>query len=120
MYNPIRMYPHGYHRVITNMCPDLRHKATHYTRTERPPKYYFTDFCISRRYKDSDGDAAFDQVVRWKNNFAPEYKRPEIPCDQFALDVYLLGDVIRSQFLSVRTHVDSDFVRLSDALTEIQ
>jgi hypothetical protein len=41
-------------------------------------------------------------VVRWKNNFAPEYKRPEEPCDPFALDVYLLGDTIKAHFLTVR------------------
>ncbi|KAJ7143408.1 hypothetical protein C8R43DRAFT_954181 [Mycena crocata] len=45
------LFPHGRH-------PDIRHQrlkpnstyhnATHYTRTQRPVKYYFTDFDLSR------------------------------------------------------------------------
>lgn len=43
-----------------------------------------------------------DYPLRWKNNFAPEFMRPEKKCDPFKTDVYLLGVEISRQFLEVR------------------
>jgi hypothetical protein len=100
MYDPTKMYPDMYHPLMTDMTLDLTQKARRYNRTECPPKYYFMDFCISRRYL---ANPTLDYVVRWKNHFAPEYKRPEHPCDPFALDVYLLGTMIKTHFLMVST-----------------
>ena len=43
-----------------------------------------------------------DYPLRWKNNFAPEFTRPEKKCDPFKVDIYLLGVEISRKFLEVR------------------
>ncbi|TFY60098.1 hypothetical protein EVJ58_g5363 [Rhodofomes roseus] len=37
------------------MKRDYSELVSHYTRTEKPPKYYYIDFGLSRRYNPDDG-----------------------------------------------------------------
>ena len=45
-----------------------------------------------------------DHPLRWKNNFAPEFMRPEKKCNPFKVDVYLLGVEISRKFLEVGSY----------------
>ena len=47
-----------------------------------------------------------DYPLRWGNNFAPEFKRPEKKCNPFKVDVYLLGVEISRRFLEVRDYLE--------------
>jgi hypothetical protein len=42
------LYPHSWHAVETDRTPDLKRKAPHLTRTQRPVRYYLIDLGISR------------------------------------------------------------------------
>ncbi|KAG2101351.1 uncharacterized protein F5147DRAFT_776700 [Suillus discolor] len=49
------LYTGPYHPVDTFMKRDFSGRVRRYTRTQRPPKYYFIDFGLRRRYDPSKG-----------------------------------------------------------------
>ena len=115
MYDPTDCYPEGFHPVITKMNQCFTGEAFNYSRTERPVRYYFTDFQTAKRYRTGPtschrskrrlrwaDEIEMDYPLLWKNNFAPEFKMPEKKCDPFKVDVFLLGAEISRQFVEVR------------------
>ena len=134
MYDPTGCYPEGFHPVITEMNRCFTSEAFHYSRMEKPVTYYFTDFRTAKRYhthptpptahhrteqgtqtkrrqKFVGESSVRDYPLRWGNNFAPEFRRPEKKCDPFKVDVYLLGVEISRRFLEVR---DRFFLKVED------
>jgi hypothetical protein len=100
MMDAAPMYPVPYHPADTNMKRDYSGRAKHYTRTQRPPKYYLTDFGISRRYNPADGPPL--EVPIWGGDkTVPEFQNSNDPCNPFPTDVYYLGNMIRQNFLHV-------------------
>lgn len=126
VYDPTDCYPEGFHPVVTKMNRCFTSEAFHYSRTEKPVTYYFTDFRTAKRYRihpapptagrrtrqgtrtrrrrrELMGESGVrDHPLRCKSNFAPEFMRPEKKCDPFKTDVYLLGMEISRKFLEVR------------------
>jgi hypothetical protein len=95
------MYPDGWHPVETTRCPgDKFHvKARHFSRTQRPPKYYIIDFGISGSY-----DRRFpvrDITVRGGDKSCPEHRGNATHTDPFPTDVYYIGNVIKELFVEV-------------------
>jgi hypothetical protein len=72
----------------------------HYTRTQRPVKYYFTDFGVSRRYNPDDGPP-LEPPILGGDKTVPEFQESLESCDPFPTDVYYLGHTIRKTFLVV-------------------
>jgi len=92
------MYPNSFHPFRQDKKPDFSGFATYHTRTRRPPKYYFTDFGISRRYNPEDLPPLEDPI--WGGDkTVPEFQKSNDPCNPFPTDVYYLGNLIRSYFL---------------------
>jgi hypothetical protein len=139
MYDPTLCYPEGFHPVMTKMNRCFTSEAFHYSRAEKPVTYYFTDFRTAKRYhthptpptahhrtqqgtrtkrrqKFVGESRVRDYPLRWGNNFAPEFRRPEKKCDPFKLDIYLLGVVISRRFLEVR---DSFFALKVEDITSL-
>ncbi|KAF8518105.1 kinase-like domain-containing protein [Hysterangium stoloniferum] len=108
MMDAREMYPKGYHPVRISKSKDLRRYATHYTRTERPPKYYLLDFGLSRHYPE----IRLDAPVRGGDKSVPEFQGEghKTSYDPFPVDVYYLGNIIFEKFLS--TYSNLEFVRL--------
>lgn len=119
MYDPTDCYPEGFHPVATKVDRCFTSEAFSYSRTERSVTYYFADLRTSKRYRTSptprgthhrskrrsrraDEMSVMDFPLRWKNNFAPEFRTPEKKCDPFKVDVFLLGVEISRRFLEVR------------------
>ncbi|KAI0065667.1 hypothetical protein BV25DRAFT_1868496 [Artomyces pyxidatus] len=99
MYDPSSMYPDSYHPVRIDRRRDWKGKAKHYTRTQRPPKYYLIDFGLSRFYDPADGPP-LEMVLRGGDKSAPEHQgRAPSPCDPFPTDIYYLGSLIRENFI---------------------
>ncbi|KAI0265928.1 hypothetical protein BC834DRAFT_955198 [Gloeopeniophorella convolvens] len=94
MYDPSGMYPHGYHPVKTERNKNFKGKATSFTRTQRPPRYYFIDFGLSRQYSSRD---ATDEPLRGGDKSAPEH-RSKKPCNPFHTDIYYIGNLVREEF----------------------
>jgi hypothetical protein len=89
MFDPSGMYPDLYHPVWTERRRDFAGRATHYSRTQRPPKYYLIDFGLSRRY-EGDISAVVEPVIVGGERTAPEHAkdRGATPCNPFQTDVY--------------------------------
>lgn len=100
MLNPVNLYPHSFHPVETMLNRDCSGLAKHFTRTQRPPKYYFIDFGLSRRYDPSETNPR--EVPIWGGDKeVPEFQDSNEPCNPFPTDVFYIGNAIRKDFLLV-------------------
>ncbi len=97
MFDPSRMYPRGYHPVQLNRSLSFKGQAKRYTRTARPPRYYFIDFGLSRRYSSRN---AHDEPLRGGDKSAPEHRQGG-RCNPFHTDIYYLGNLVREHFMLV-------------------
>jgi hypothetical protein len=94
------MFPRSWHPSDELMNRQFTGKATYYTRTQRPPKYYLIDFGISRRYDDKDLPVLEPQI-HGADRTVPEFQDSFAPCDPFPTDIYYLGNVFRMDFTRV-------------------
>ena len=95
------MYPHSWHPRIDDLDRfDLSVPAKHFTRSECPPKYYFIDFGLSRRYDPKDGPP-LEPIIRGGDKSVPEFQNSNAPCNPFPTDIYYLGNFIREEVLQV-------------------
>ena len=77
---------------------DFKGRLRRYTRTQRPPKYYFIDFGLSRRYSPDDtSPLAFP--IFGGDKTVPEFQNSKKPMNPFPTDIYYLGNMIREDFL---------------------
>lgn len=97
------MYPGGFHAADPSMTPDWSGKAKHFSRTERPPRYYLIDFGISVRFSPDDS-APRTRVDAWGGDFdrPPEIEQVNAEYDPFPTDVYYMGNIIKHNFTEVR------------------
>lgn len=100
--DPRSLYPDGYHPIKTAKSLDYSGPARHFTRTERPPRYYLIDLGIAKQYKPEERPP-LERIVRGGDKSPPEHRTPDIPCDPFPTDIYYLGNLIRKEFLQVRS-----------------
>ncbi|KAF9077759.1 kinase-like domain-containing protein [Rhodocollybia butyracea] len=92
-----QMYPDGHHPSRPSRTYDYKKRARHFSRTLAPPRYYLIDFGFSQQYEPSE-ERTPEYAIRSGGTEPPEYKA-ETPCDPFATDVFLLGNMIRLRFL---------------------
>jgi len=95
MLDPSGMYPEGFHPVQPDWRRNFKGRAKRYSRTERPPRYYLTDFGLSRQYSSRN---AMDEPLRGGDRSAPEHQRG-LRCNPFHTDIYYLGNLIREHFM---------------------
>ncbi|KAH7918652.1 hypothetical protein BV22DRAFT_1041587 [Leucogyrophana mollusca] len=96
-----------YHPYQPRLKRDFSGYARHYTRTQRPPKYFLIDFGISRRYDASEHNPLEDPI--WGGDkTVPEFQMSNQPRNPFPTDVYYIGSLIRGEFL--RTQVGLEFL----------
>lgn len=107
------LYVEPYHPVDPHMKRDFRSYASHYTRTQRPPKYYFIDFGLSSQYDASD-ENPLEYPVLGGDKTVPEFQKDRnVRLNPFPTDIYYLGNVIREHFLNVSVHPKLSFSCLS-------
>ena len=100
MLDPTHLYPESFHPMAINLNKDCSGDAKHFTRTQRPPKYYFIDFGISRRYDPSDMNPK--EIPIWGGDKeVPEFQNSNEPRDPFATDVFYIGNAIKLDFILV-------------------
>jgi hypothetical protein len=93
------MYPNGFHPTKNNRNMNFKGTAKAYTRTQRPPVYYLIDFGLSRQYISRD---VTDEPLRGGDKSAPEH-RSKRRCNPFQTDIYYIGNLVRHEFMKVRT-----------------
>lgn len=102
MMDPRPMYPDMFHPLSPDMDVALRKKAKHFTRTERPVKYYFIDFGISGCYPSNEATpSAMVPVHVGGDRTVPEFQRLAEMHDPFPTDIYYVGNLVRETFLQV-------------------
>jgi len=103
MMDASAMYPDGYHPQEPWRKRDLSGLANHYTRTQRPPKYYLIDFGLSTQY-DTRDPPPMERVIRGADRSVPEFEitndHGPLPCNPFPIDIYYVGNMIRTDFLN--------------------
>lgn len=100
MLDPTPMFPDLYHPMRLGRNRSLTGRAKFSSRTSRPVKYYFIDFGISSMYPADDPHPREVPIFSGDKS-PPEYRKPTEPCDSYALDIYLLGNVIRQDVMTV-------------------
>lgn len=100
--DPTAMFPKSYHPVLIDKLRDLQHNATYYTRTQRPPKYYFIDLGIARRYAPEELPP-LEKILLGHDGTVPEHHGDSLSANPFKTDIYCLGNLIRTDYLRVRT-----------------
>lgn len=93
MFDARSLYPNSYHPSIPWRKLDLSGRASHYTRTQRPVKYYLTDFGLSRQYIPEDLPTRED-IIMGGDKSVPEFSTAEA-CDPFPADVYTIGNLVK-------------------------
>jgi hypothetical protein len=79
---------------------DRTAKAT-YTRTQRRPKYYITDFGYSTLYaQDEPNWPPMEPPKPASDGSLPELNSEDL-CDPFPADVYYVGNWMRVEFITV-------------------
>jgi hypothetical protein len=110
MFDASRMYPNGFHPAKIDRNRNFKGAAKAYTRTRRPPVYYFIDFGLSRQYTSRN---VLDEPIRGGDKTAPEHRSKNMKrCNPFPTDIYYIGNLVRQEFMQVRP--SSRSIRLRD------
>ncbi|KAJ7162129.1 hypothetical protein C8R46DRAFT_1000083 [Mycena filopes] len=103
------LFPDGFHPQNPSypLGPRTFRKARHYSRTQRPVKYFFIDFGISTKFEP--GEDTWVHPIGGGDDTVPEFParaalRVEATTsfeklDAFPTDIYYLGNLIRLEFL---------------------
>ncbi|KAI1795569.1 kinase-like domain-containing protein [Ganoderma leucocontextum] len=92
------LYSETPHPIDRGRSYDFKRRVRRFTRTERPVKYYYIDFGISRRYAPDDASPLEDIIVGGDKS-VPEFEGTDEPQNPFWTDIYYLGNLIRTEFL---------------------
>ena len=110
-----KLFPKGFHPDWTvrnpNNTRDAKHRQRHDLR--KPVRYYFADYGISTWFRDGDdfieGESQYTRELRMKRHVVggrgllqavPELSDDK-SYDPFALDIFVLGTLIRETFVLV-------------------
>ena len=117
MFDSSKMYPNGFHPVKINQNKNFKGTAKAYTRTQRPPRYYFIDFGLSSQYPSRD---VMDEPQLGEDKSAPEHRTGR-RCNPFHTDIYYIGNFVRQEFMKVNNiHLVLPSSMISFSFTEVQ
>jgi hypothetical protein len=100
MMDATSMYPDMYHPIRTELKSDFSGPAFHFSRTQRPPRYYIVDFGISSKYTPDELPVQ-EEIIRGGDKSPPEHQGENEKADPFATDVYFVGNMIQTDFIEV-------------------
>lgn len=100
------------HPIEQTLKRDLSAAAKYTSRTIKPVRYYFIDFGFSKQY--SHDQSPLEEPPWGGDHSAPEFAADK-PCNPFPVDVYCLGNVIRTRFMQVRSLVFMAAMGLTDS-----
>ncbi|KAH9023964.1 hypothetical protein EDB85DRAFT_2075234 [Lactarius pseudohatsudake] len=115
MFDPSQMYPNGFRPVKIDRNRNFEGTAKAYTGTQRPPRYYFVDFGLSRQYPSRD---AIDEPLRSGDKSAPEHQLGR-RCNPFHTDIYYIGDLVRQEFMKAGNRKYNGFKFMEDLIASM-
>ncbi|RDX54859.1 hypothetical protein OH76DRAFT_1478375 [Lentinus brumalis] len=106
MYDPRPMFPEPYHPMFTDKSLDFKRSVSHYSRTKRPCRYYWTDFGLSRQYEPDDVHPE-ENIILGGDRTVPEFKDEHVfTHNPYHTDLYYLGNLIREDFLQKYSNLE--------------
>jgi len=84
------------HPIEQTLKRDLSATAKYTSRTIKPVRYYFIDFGFSKQYNHDH--SPLEEPPWGGDHSVPEFAADK-PCNPFPVDVYCLGNVIRTRFM---------------------
>ncbi|KAI0310988.1 hypothetical protein OF83DRAFT_1152991 [Amylostereum chailletii] len=107
MMDASAMYPLGFHPVYDRYLPDGRTPAsrTMLPRSAAGVKYYFVDYGISSSYIPPEQPIKLVTGLPGRDRDVPELS-DTIPYDPFKVDIFTIGNVLRTEFQEVYSNVD--------------
>ena len=80
---------------------DANRRIKHYTRTDHPVRYYIIDFGLALQF--APGEPCVASAVYGGDKSVPEYRHAskDSECNPFCVDIYTLGNMIRTKFMQV-------------------
>ena len=99
------LYPEGFHPVFPHRRPNGKGRAPILPRDACPIKYYYVDFGISSFFPPDSSDKLVVGTLG-RDQDVPELSK-SVPYDPYKVDVFILGNFFRTQFLDVRYSVFS-------------
>ena len=89
------MFPDMWHPASLHMKYDYSGPAKYFTRTERPPKYYYIDFGLLCKYDPKDGPPQ-ELLILGGDKSMPEFQGEgyDRPADPFQIDIYYLRNIM--------------------------
>ncbi|EIW87279.1 hypothetical protein CONPUDRAFT_116467 [Coniophora puteana RWD-64-598 SS2] len=101
MMDASSMYIDPWHPVYPDKRRDNFTKdARHHSRTQRPPKYYWIDFGLSRQFDASETNPLADPIIGGDKS-VPEFREITGPVNPFPTDVYYLGNLVKQEYLEL-------------------
>ncbi|KAJ8481569.1 hypothetical protein ONZ51_g5906 [Trametes cubensis] len=97
MMDASSIFPHGFHPIARTKLPDVSGPAPVLPRTSAV-RYYLIDFGISTRFTDTDNSSRMVVGTLGLDREPPELS-DDVPYDPFKLDVFLIGNMMRREFL---------------------
>ena len=96
------MFPALWHPEAPDLRYDYSGPAKYFSRTERPPKYHYIDFGLSRKYDPKDGPPQ-ELPILGGDKTVPEFQGDgfDRPSDPFRTDIYYLGNLLKIESLDV-------------------
>jgi serine/threonine protein kinase len=104
------IYPDGFHPVEKSRKRDYSGRAKHFTRTQRPPKYYLIDFGLSRRFSPDDRDPGARPIMGGDKSVPEIVNYQSGTLNPFHTDIYYIGNMVRTDFIMVCKFPCSDLV----------
>ncbi|KAJ7156503.1 hypothetical protein C8R43DRAFT_1065410 [Mycena crocata] len=98
LLDPSDLFPYGTHPVNDWANSANDGFASHTTRTACWPRYYIIDFGLSRRYDPALGPPLED-IIYAADKTPPEHAGNAQACNPFPTDIYLLGNLLRREFI---------------------
>ena len=99
MMEPIPLLSDVPHPTHPHRSYDFQRKVKQSTRTKRPTKYYIIDFGLSRQF--SPGEELIAPLNIGGDRSVPEYQDPSRMHNPFPIDVYHLGNMIKTRYMKV-------------------
>ncbi|KIJ43815.1 hypothetical protein M422DRAFT_228875 [Sphaerobolus stellatus SS14] len=96
MMDPSELYPDGFHPLNISQNKDSTGPAKHFTRTQKPPRYFLIDFGRSGIY---DPSCTTQGTPAPGAQTAPEFRDSNTKLyDPIRTDIYHVGELIRQTF----------------------
>jgi len=120
MYDGTPLYPDGFHPhpIYNHRKPDFTGRARHYTRTQVPIKYYWIDFGISNQYDPASTTTPAEDRIFGGDRTVPEYLDYKGPCNPFPIDVYYVGNLVKTNFIDTKIGFSFMMPLISDMIHE--